>query len=51
MWVKRLFIDRDYTPTEKEEDYTFIKSLVYDNEFIMENDPRVYNCIRELTRR
>ena len=27
-WVKRLFIDRQYTNKERPEDYTFIKSLV-----------------------
>ncbi len=32
-WVKRLFIDRLYKNSEKKEDYTFIKSLVYDNDF------------------
>ena len=31
VWVKRLFIDRDYQGSEEESDYTFIKSLVYDN--------------------
>ena len=29
-WVKRLFVDRIYTENEKAEDYTFIKSLVYE---------------------
>lgn len=48
MWVKRLFIDRDYKPTENEEDYTFIKSLVYDNEFIMSNDPNYVKTLENL---
>ena len=38
-WVKRLFIDRDYRDGEKAEDYVFIPSTVYDNRFLMENDP------------
>ena len=38
-WVKRLFIDRVYRNSEKEEDYDFIPSLVYENEWLMENDP------------
>lgn len=38
-WVKRLFIDRDYRAKERPEDYVFIPSLVYENEFLMKNDP------------
>ena len=38
-WVKRLFIDRDYKPGEKAEDYTFIRSSVYDNKPLLEKDP------------
>ncbi len=30
-WVKRLFIDRRYHPTERAEDYCFIPASVYDN--------------------
>ena len=37
-WVKRLFIDKEYREQEKAEDYTFIQSLVYENEYIMKND-------------
>lgn len=38
-WVKRLFIARRYELSEKPEDYVFIPSRVYDNKFLMENDP------------
>lgn len=38
-WVKRLFIDRHYTEFENAEDYSFIPALVYDNDFLMENNP------------
>ncbi len=38
-WVKRLFIDRRYRPGEREEDYAFIPSRVYDNRALMEADP------------
>lgn len=38
-WVKRLFIDRDYKPGERAEDYTFIRSSVYDNQPLLEKDP------------
>ena len=38
-WVKRLFIDRDYRPGERPEDYRFIRSSVYDNHPLLEKDP------------
>ncbi len=38
-WVKRLFIDRQFTDTERPEDYTFIQSLVTDNKALLESDP------------
>lgn len=47
-WVKRLFIDRIYKNSEKKEDYTFIKSLVYDNDFIMKNSPDYISALENL---
>jgi phage terminase large subunit len=38
-YIKRLFIDRDFTDTEVPENYEFIPALIYDNEALMENDP------------
>lgn len=38
-WVKRLFIDKIYRVNEQPNDYKFIKSLVFDNDFLMQNDP------------
>ncbi len=38
-WVKRLFIDKEYKPTEHPEDYTFIPAKVYDNKVLMAKDP------------
>ena len=38
-WVKRLFIDQEYKPTENPEDYVFIPAKVYDNEVLMQKDP------------
>lgn len=38
-WFKRLFIDKRYEGDEKPEDYRFVQSLVFDNEFILEHDP------------
>lgn len=37
-WVKRLFIDKEYRPGENPDNYVFIPALVYENEYIMEND-------------
>lgn len=38
-WVKRLFITRDYEPTEKAKDYVFIPATVEDNPALMEAVP------------
>ena len=38
-WVKRLFIDKNYTDTENPDDYMFIQSLVTDNKALMESNP------------
>ena len=37
-WVKRLFVDRRYRPTEHAQDYTFIRASVYDNRALLEQD-------------
>ena len=47
-WVKRLFIDRNYRPNENPEDYTFIKSLVYDNHFLMQHNPDYVETLERL---
>ena len=47
-WVKRLFVDRIYTENERAEDYTFIKSLVYDNAYLMEHDPQYVRALEAL---
>ena len=47
-WVKRRFIDRDYRGNEKEDDYLFIKSLVFDNEYIMKNNPEYVDTLLNL---
>jgi phage terminase large subunit len=45
IWFKKLFIDK----TEKESaDSVFIQSLVYDNEFLMENNPEYVERLEEL---
>lgn len=38
-WVKRLFVDKIYRPNENADNYYFIKSLVFDNDFLMKHDP------------
>lgn len=39
MWVKRLFVDREFKPTEDPNDYVFIQAKATDNPTLMENDP------------
>ena len=39
MWVKRLFIDREYNDGEKSEDYTFIHATVDDNPQLLNASP------------
>lgn len=48
VWVKRLFIDRDYRNKEKAENYDFIQSLVYDNQYLMENNPEYVENLENL---
>ncbi len=53
-WVKRLFIDRSYRAGEDPDNYYFIKSLVYDNAYLMEHDPgyvRTLEALPEIRRR
>lgn len=47
-WVKRLFIDKDYTGTEIPDDYLFIPSNVYENKYLMENDPNYVRVLENL---
>lgn len=39
IWVKRLFVSREYLPEENPDDYVFIQALVDDNKILMEKDP------------
>lgn len=47
-WVKRLFIDRDYRDGERAEDYVFIPSTVYDNAYLMKEDPAYVKALEAL---
>lgn len=48
MWVKRLFIDKIYSDNEDAKDYNFIPALVYENEYIMKNDPNYVKALESL---
>lgn len=48
IWVKRLFIDKDYMENENPEEYNFIPALVYENEYIMKNDPDYVKALESL---
>lgn len=47
-WIKRLFIDKIYRNKEKADDYEFIAALVWDNKYIMENDPGYVDVLENL---
>ena len=47
-WVKRLFIDKKYKETENPDDYLFIPSLVFENKYLMENDPGYVRVLENL---
>jgi phage terminase large subunit len=47
-YIKRLFIDRDYTPTENPDEYLFIPASVYDNKVLMEADPTYISVLDNL---
>jgi len=47
-YIKRLFIDRDFTENENPKDYKFIQALVYDNDYIMKNDPGYVKSLERL---
>lgn len=38
-WIRRLFIERDFSEEENPDDYVFIQALVTDNLALMESDP------------
>lgn len=38
-YIKRLFIDRNFKPTEDPDEYVFIQALVFDNKVLMEAQP------------
>ena len=47
-WVKRLFIDRDFREGENPDDYVFIPSTVYDNKFLIRENPEYVRSLESL---
>lgn len=47
-WVKRLFIDKLYRDGENPDDYLFIQSLVFDNRYLVQNDPDYVHALSAL---
>lgn len=47
-YIKRIFIDKKYKPNENPEDYTFIQSLVFDNEILLKNSPDYIKTLEAL---
>lgn len=39
MWVRRLFIDKDFSELEDPNEYGFVQAKVHDNPMLVENDP------------
>lgn len=48
MWVKRLFIDKDYLPNENPGDYAFVQAYIADNPKLLENDPGYLDRLKAL---
>jgi phage terminase large subunit len=47
-WMKRLFIDKQYRNKEKPENYEFIPSTVYENKYLMTNNPEYVENLENL---
>ncbi len=47
-WFKRLFVDKKYRGNEKAENYAFIKSLVFDNDYMMKHNPEYVETLKAL---
>lgn len=46
--IKRLFIDRMFTKDESPDDYVFIPASVWDNDVLMQNDPKYIRNLKAL---
>lgn len=47
-YIKRLFVQKEYLTNEYPEDYSFIQSLVYDNDVLMTQDPEYVRALEAL---
>lgn len=47
-YIKRLFVDRIFVGREKPEQYSFIQSLVYDNEILLDAHPEYLDALENL---
>lgn len=47
-WMKRLFIDKDYRNKENPDNYEFIPSTVYENKYLMTNNPEYVENLENL---
>jgi phage terminase large subunit len=46
--IKRIFVDRQFRDGEREQDYAFIQSKVWDNEALMTADPEYVERLKQL---
>lgn len=47
-YIKRIFIDRNYKPTENPDDYVFIQASVFDNNVLMNANPEYIKQLEAL---
>lgn len=48
MWVKRMFIDREFYPNENPDDYAFVQAYIADNPALLKNDPGYLDRLKAL---
>jgi len=48
VWVKRLWIDRNFKGKERPQDYAFIPARIYDNHYLTDNDPSYLHHLESL---
>lgn len=49
VWVKRLFISKQYFPNEKPEEHRFIPATVFDNKVLLQSDPGYVDMLNSLS--
>lgn len=47
-WVKRIFINRDFSPNENPDDFAFVQAFVRDNLALMQADPEYVKRLEDL---